>query len=32
MKLLSNRGSAHFNVPLPAGIVATDLRFDDAAL
>ncbi|MEO5560853.1 MAG: hypothetical protein ABIO49_13110 [Dokdonella sp.] len=30
MKLLSNHGFVRLSVPLPAGVVATNLRFDDA--
>jgi len=30
MKLLSNHGFSSFSVPLPTGVSATDLRFDDA--
>ncbi|GAA0721046.1 hypothetical protein GCM10009105_31030 [Dokdonella soli] len=30
LKLLSNHGFARFSVPLPAGVSATELRFDDA--
>lgn len=30
LRLLSNHGFARFEVPLPAGVTASDLRFDDA--